>query len=79
MTGRVLLFVALGFLMTSAYGREDTASRKVAPRAVLECFEGDASARVKELCGKGASVGWLTFCAAGSSRIRTVRIHRQWF
>jgi L-threonylcarbamoyladenylate synthase len=34
-------------------------SRHYAPRAPLECIEGDASARVKELVGRGVLVGWL--------------------
>jgi L-threonylcarbamoyladenylate synthase len=36
-------------------------SRHYAPRATLECIDGDAVARVESWLGKGETVGWLTF------------------
>jgi L-threonylcarbamoyladenylate synthase len=36
-------------------------SRHYAPRAPLECTEGDGNERVEELARQGLRVGWLTF------------------
>jgi L-threonylcarbamoyladenylate synthase len=43
-------------------------SRHYAPRATLECVEGDSSARVEELCRQGARVGWLTLAGQKKSQ-----------
>lgn len=36
-------------------------ARHYAPRAALECFDGDAAAHVARLRGGGAKIGWLRF------------------
>jgi L-threonylcarbamoyladenylate synthase len=41
-------------------------SRHYAPRTLLECIEGDSSARVEQLCDEGQRVGWVRQDREGS-------------